>query len=391
MNPGQGKRKGRKREKYTTEHVPLEFPSCLVCGKDSTGIHFGVYSCEACKTFFRRSLLRQTPYKCDKNDNCPIDAGIQKGARSCPACRLQKCVDCGMSKDGVRQGRYTMTQRTNVILEVQKLRESGSALLRETVQNDEQLLSEQSRTSTKISSSGSSSNSSIQDKEILDLSKDIQRTSIMLGDEESAVSCDLSSPDNPSDVLRSIMTAYGYLEHFTKFLTDREIRDLLEDGKSKYVDKTNLFGKLDYLPKEQYNDFYEKTQIDVDGRKKLLSEGKYEFMKMANDLVKFSKNIPFFCDLDIEDQKALLKGSHFEFFTILLHRSMDLDTEMCISYTGKVLSLDEACPYTDKQTMLRWAEFSRDVCKLCLSPEELALVLGICITFRGKLKRQVRT
>ena len=49
MNPGQGKRKGRKREKYTTEHVPLEFPSCLVCGKDSTGIHFGVYSCEACK------------------------------------------------------------------------------------------------------------------------------------------------------------------------------------------------------------------------------------------------------------------------------------------------------------------------------------------------------
>lgn len=120
-----------------------------------------------------------------------------------------------------------MTQRTNVILEVQKLRESGSALLRETAQNDEQLLSEQSRTS----SSGSSSNSSIQDKEILDLSKDIQRTSIMLGDEESAVSCDLSSPDNPSDVLRSIMTAYGYLEHFTKFLTDREIRDLLEDGK----------------------------------------------------------------------------------------------------------------------------------------------------------------
>ena len=126
-----------------------------------------------------------------------------------------------------------MTQRTNVILEVQKLRESGSALLRETVQNDEQLLSEQSRTPTEISSSGSSSNSSIQDKEILDLSKDIQRTSIMLGDEESAVSCDLSSPDNPSDVLRSIMTAYGYLEHFTKFLTDREIRDLLEDGKVK--------------------------------------------------------------------------------------------------------------------------------------------------------------
>lgn len=64
----------------------------------------------------------------------------------------------------------------------------------------------------------------------------------------------------------------------------------------------------------------------------------------------------------------------------------NIEAWMCISYTGKVLSLDEACPYTDKETMLRWAEFSRDVCKLCLSPEELALVLGICITFRGKLK-----
>lgn len=79
----------------------------------------------------------------------------------------------------------------------------------------------------------------------------------------------------------------------------------------------------------------------------------------------------------------MTSGSHFEFFTILQHRGMNTEKEMCISYTGKVLPFDEACPYTSKETLLRWGEFSEDVSKLQLSPEELALMLGICVTFRG--------
>lgn len=52
MEPVSVQRKGKKREKYTCSHEPLEFPSCRVCGKKSTGIHFGVYSCEACKVLY---------------------------------------------------------------------------------------------------------------------------------------------------------------------------------------------------------------------------------------------------------------------------------------------------------------------------------------------------
>lgn len=79
----------------------------------------------------------------------------------------------------------------------------------------------------------------------------------------------------------------------------------------------------------------------------------------------------------------LPSGSHFEFFTILQHQGMNTEKEMCISYTGKVLPFGEVCPYTSKETLLRWGEFSEDVSKLQLSPEELALMLGICVTFRG--------
>lgn len=80
---------------------------------------------------------------------------------------------------------------------------------------------------------------------------------------------------------------------------------------------------------------------------------------------------------------CLNSGSHFEFFTILQHKGMNTEKEMCISYTGKVLPLSETCPYTSKETLLSWAEFSEEVSKLQLSPEEFALMLGICVTFRG--------
>lgn len=52
------------------------------------------------QTFFRRSFLRSTPYKCDKEGDCLINAEKQNGSRPCPACRLVKCLDLGMSKDG---------------------------------------------------------------------------------------------------------------------------------------------------------------------------------------------------------------------------------------------------------------------------------------------------
>lgn len=404
-------RKGKKREKYTCSHEPLEFPSCRVCGKKSTGIHFGVYSCEACKTFFRRSYLRSSPYKCDKGGDCLIDAEKQNGSRACPACRLEKCQELGMSKDGVKQGRYTTTQRTNVILEVQKLRDQTSNGLatdpentHPSIQMDHQIndgceldfnsfyqdsqddgsLSERSRGSSTNNSSSSSSNSPyIQDKEIMELTREVERTSILLGD-ESTKGVGVPCSDKSEDILQRIMTGYGYLEHFTKSLTNEEIQDILGKELMKHTDKTKLFGKLEYLPTDQYNEIYEKTQLDVDGRKKLLSEGKYEIMKMANDYVKFCKNIPFFSGLSLEDQKALLKCSHFEFFTILQHQGMNTEKEMCISYTGKVLPFGEVCPYTSKETLLRWGEFSEDVSKLQLSPEELALMLGICVTFRDR-------
>lgn len=70
---------------------------CKICGDTASGNHFGVLSCEACKSFFRRSIRAGARYSCRANRNC----AIEKHTRNrCQYCRLQKCVQIGMRKEG---------------------------------------------------------------------------------------------------------------------------------------------------------------------------------------------------------------------------------------------------------------------------------------------------
>ena len=71
---------------------------CRVCGDTASGNHFGVLSCEACKSFFRRSIRASARYACRGSRTC----AIEKHTRNrCQYCRLQKCVETGMRKEGV--------------------------------------------------------------------------------------------------------------------------------------------------------------------------------------------------------------------------------------------------------------------------------------------------
>ena len=71
---------------------------CQVCDDVSTGKHFGVLSCEACKSFFRRSIRSSARYVCKGGIKC---CRIDMYTRSkCQYCRLQKCFDVGMNQSG---------------------------------------------------------------------------------------------------------------------------------------------------------------------------------------------------------------------------------------------------------------------------------------------------
>ncbi|XP_038565787.1 retinoic acid receptor alpha-B-like [Micropterus salmoides] len=81
---------------------PRIYKPCFVCQDKSSGYHYGVSACEGCKGFFRRSIQKNMAYTCHRDKVCVINKVTRN---RCQSCRLQKCLDVGMSKELVRNDR----------------------------------------------------------------------------------------------------------------------------------------------------------------------------------------------------------------------------------------------------------------------------------------------
>ncbi|XP_065109655.1 retinoic acid receptor alpha-A isoform X3 [Paramisgurnus dabryanus] len=75
---------------------PRVYKPCFVCQDKSSGYHYGVSACEGCKGFFRRSIQKNMVYTCHREKNCIINKVTRN---RCQYCRLQKCLEVGMSKE----------------------------------------------------------------------------------------------------------------------------------------------------------------------------------------------------------------------------------------------------------------------------------------------------
>uniref|UniRef100_A0A672MAK0 Nuclear receptor subfamily 2, group F, member 1a n=1 Tax=Sinocyclocheilus grahami TaxID=75366 RepID=A0A672MAK0_SINGR len=100
--PGTAGDKGSQNSGQSQQHI-----ECVVCGDKSSGKHYGQFTCEGCKSFFKRSVRRNLTYTCRANRNCPID---QHHRNQCQYCRLKKCLKVGMRREAVQRGRMPPTQ-----------------------------------------------------------------------------------------------------------------------------------------------------------------------------------------------------------------------------------------------------------------------------------------
>lgn len=75
---------------------------CSICGDKASGKHYGVYSCEGCKGFFKRTVRKDLTYACREDRNCIVD---KRQRNRCQYCRYQKCLMCGMKREAVQEER----------------------------------------------------------------------------------------------------------------------------------------------------------------------------------------------------------------------------------------------------------------------------------------------
>ncbi|XP_061087409.1 retinoic acid receptor RXR-beta-A isoform X5 [Conger conger] len=111
---------------------------CGICGDRSSGKHYGVYSCEGCKGFFKRTVRKDLSYTCRDNKDCLVD---KRQRNRCQYCRYQKCLAMGMKREAVqeerqrnreREGEMESSSAVNEEMPVEKILEAEMAVEQKT-------------------------------------------------------------------------------------------------------------------------------------------------------------------------------------------------------------------------------------------------------------------
>ncbi|XP_061087365.1 retinoic acid receptor RXR-beta-A isoform X2 [Conger conger] len=113
--------------------LALPTPLTLDAGK-----HYGVYSCEGCKGFFKRTVRKDLSYTCRDNKDCLVD---KRQRNRCQYCRYQKCLAMGMKREAVqeerqrnreREGEMESSSAVNEEMPVEKILEAEMAVEQKT-------------------------------------------------------------------------------------------------------------------------------------------------------------------------------------------------------------------------------------------------------------------
>lgn len=118
---------------------------CMICSDKASGFHYGVLACEGCKGFFKRvckeknsgGTLLNSPQDesslADSNNHrrqCVFGGRCEINVRTrnrCQHCRMQKCIDLGMSKGGIKLGRRSKKFKQNLPVNSSTSQQNGSS------------------------------------------------------------------------------------------------------------------------------------------------------------------------------------------------------------------------------------------------------------------------
>ncbi|XP_014907560.1 photoreceptor-specific nuclear receptor isoform X2 [Poecilia latipinna] len=246
---------------------------CKVCSDSSSGKHYGIYACNGCSGFFKRSVRRRLIYRCQAGTGkCPVDKAHRN---QCQACRLKKCLQAGMNKD------------------VQSERQPRSSMHVSLDSIDAEAKREDLITTQELTTSGLYSSVGF-------------RPLVTLPDPGSA-SVQPSSNQKTHCFMVSLLTA----ETCTKLEP--------EDDEENIDVKTN--------DAEKENSSLDRTRLtSISGSSESFDETAARLLFMS---VKWAKNLPVFAHLPFRDQVILLEEAWSEMF-LLCAIQMSLPVDRCL-------------------------------------------------------------
>ncbi|XP_045171920.2 vitamin D3 receptor-like [Mercenaria mercenaria] len=342
----------------------LKFPPCVICNGKASGSHYGAITCEACKGFFRRYLQKKKEFKCTKGGKCEISSG-KKG--NCSGCRLKKCLALGMSKGMSKLGRYTLAKRTEAIINMKRL-EGNEA--HDSVTDESGVVVE----------TGSDANSCNSETHV-----------IMRHLLQNTKTSKISGGFNDMLVAELVQAMEDLEPYGPNVKTKEQINEQHKHQAERYRLKTELFGKMNRIPKDEYNKLYKEFGIDIDGR---MADMKIEYEDIEDDTARycnFAKHIPEFHNLPLLDQSNLLKALMADFFTVVMVDAYNDELRTIISKNGHGYHFDEMA---DREYSAKLLTLFRGVCcrlqKLDLSKAETALLGALTLVSTDRCKLQNR-
>ncbi|XP_047365205.1 probable nuclear hormone receptor HR3 isoform X1 [Vespa velutina] len=369
---------------FTYYNPQIEIIPCKVCGDKSSGVHYGVITCEGCKGFFRRSQSSVVNYQCPRNKNCVVD---RVNRNRCQYCRLQKCLRLGMSRDAVKFGRMSKKQREKVEDEVrfhraQMRAASETAPDSSVFEHQTPSSSDQhhpynggypyggSEYASPGPGTGGSGYYNHQAMTNYELSADyVDSTTAYDPRPTQTQVADTVAPDTPSavtatGVLPSVVTTdpAQISELLSKTIADAHARTCLVS--TEQIQES--FRKPHDLSRLLYYKNMAHEQLWLECAQKLTT--------VIQQIIEFAKMVPGFMKLSQDDQIVLLKAGSFELAVLRMSRYLDLQ-QNCVLYGDTMLPQD-AFYTTDTAEMKLVScvfELARSVAELKLTETELAL------------------
>ncbi|XP_031355789.1 probable nuclear hormone receptor HR3 isoform X7 [Photinus pyralis] len=349
----------------------IEIIPCKVCGDKSSGVHYGVITCEGCKGFFRRSQSSVVNYQCPRNKNCVVD---RVNRNRCQYCRLQKCLRLGMSRDAVKFGRMSKKQREKVEDEVRfhraQLRaQSDSA-------PDSSVFEQQTPSSSDQLhyNGGYAYNSEVGTYTPTYYTNTNQVQANSMGYDISADYVDSTTAYDPRPSLDALSDTGSLMANVVT--TDpSQISELLAKTISDAHARTCLYS-LEHIHEmfRKPNDLSRLLYYKNMAHEELWLECAQKLTTVIQQIIEFAKMVPGFMKLSQDDQIVLLKAGSFELAILRMSRYLDL-SQNCVLYGDTMLPQDAFFTSDTAEMKLVTCvfEIAKSIAELKLTETELAL------------------